>query len=378
MRVLLAVMAKELRHIRRDPWTLLLVTIGAMVLLMLLAYTFSIEVKGVPTAFWDADRSPQSRAYLDTLRNDDFFKLCYLAQSEDEASRLVTEGSAKVAVILPPGFGRKIKRGERAKLQVLVDGTAPNVAIRALGHVHALTASALYGRGRRSAPTSSAGSPSFEGLSPVEFRVRTLYNPGVKMINGFVPGLMGLVLSMPALGAAISVAREKEQGTIEQLIVTPLRRWQLLVGKLAPHLLVGLVDVGAFTLIGMLCFGVPFRGNPFHFLLLALTFLLANLALALFISTLVSSQQAATVIAFLIFVIPAIFLSGLFFPRFNMPTWLQKESYLLPVTHFVVIARGVMLKGVGLETLWRNGLFLLGFASVLMALATVRFKKRLG
>jgi len=367
MRVLLAVMAKELRHIRRDPWTLLLVTIGAMVLLMLLAYTFSIEVKGVPTAFWDADRSPQSRAYLDTLRNDDFFKLCYLAQSEDEASRLVTEGSAKVAVILPPGFGRKIKRGERAKLQVLVDGTAPNVAIRALGHVHALTAH-----------FPSAGSPSLEGPSPVELRVRTLYNPGVKMINGFVPGLMGLVLSMPALGAAISVAREKEQGTIEQLIVTPLRRWQLLVGKLAPHLLVGLVDVGAFTLIGMLCFGVPFRGNPFHFLLLALTFLLANLALALFISTLVGSQQAATVIAFLIFVIPAIFLSGLFFPRFNMPTWLQKESHLLPVTHFVIIARGVMLKGVGLETLWRNGLFLLGFASALMALATIRFKKKLG
>lgn len=375
MRVLFSMARKECRHLLRDPWSLTIVTLGAVVLLALLAYTFSIEVSDVPTVVWDADNSPRSRAYLDTLRTDDFFALHTRARSEAEVGDVVASGGAKVGVVLPSDFGRRVARGQPVAVQVLVDGTAPNEAIRALAHVEALTAdfstNALVNNLQRRGVLAEALSP------PLELRVRVRYNPGLRMVNGILPGLMAIVLAMPALSAAVAVSREKELGTLEGLLATPVRRWQIMVGKLAPYLLVGLADTWLFASLGVVGFGIPFQGSWLALLALATTFLVANLGIALLISSLVGTQQAATVIAFVFFILPSFFLSGFYFPRFSMPDWLQTETYFLPATHFVIIARGVLLKGVGLETLWPNGAFLTAAGAATLGLATLRLRKKL-
>ncbi len=214
--------------------------------------------------------------------------------------------------------------------------------------------------------------------SPLDLHVRVRYNPGLRMVNGILPGLMAIVLAMPALIAAVSVAREKELGTLEGLLATPVRRWQILIGKLAPYVLVGLADTWFFACLGIVGFGVPLRGDWFALLILATSFLVANLGIALLISSLVRTQQAAIVIALVFFILPPFFLSGLYFPRFSMPDWLQKETYFLPATHFVTIARGVMLKGVGLETLSPNGAFLTALGMATLGLAARRLRQKLG
>jgi ABC-2 type transport system permease protein len=373
---LFSIARKEFRHLLRDPWSLTIVTLGAVVLLALLAYTFSIEVSDVSTVVWDADNSPHSRAYLDALRNDDFFALRTHAGSEAEVSDAVVSGQAKVGVVLPSNFGHQVARGQSVAVQVLVDGTAPNEAIRALGHVEALTAD--FSTNVLVSDLQRRGVPVGELTPPLDLRVRVRYNPGLRMINGILPGLMAIVLAMPALSAAMAVAREKELGTLEGLLATPVRRWQIVVGKLAPYLLVGLADTWLFANLGIVGFGVPFRGGWPALLALATTFLIANLGLALLISSLVSTQQAATVIAFAFFILPSFFLSGFYFPRFSMPDWLQTETYFLPATHFVIIARGVLLKGVGLETLWLNGAFLTAIGAATLGLAALRLRKKLG
>jgi ABC-2 type transport system permease protein len=374
--ILFSIARKEFRHLLRDPWSLTIVTLGAVVLLALLAYTFSIEVSDVSTVVWDADNSPHSRAYLDALRNDDFFAFRTHARSEAEVSDAVVSGQAKVGVVLPSNFGHQVARGQSVAVQVLVDGTAPNEAIRALGHVEALTAD--FSTNVLVSDLQRRGVPVGELTPPLDLRVRVRYNPGLRMINGILPGLMAIVLAMPALSAAMAVAREKELGTLEGLLATPVRRWQIVVGKLAPYLLVGLADTWLFANLGIVGFGVPFRGGWPALLALATTFLIANLGLALLISSLVSTQQAATVIAFAFFILPSFFLSGFYFPRFSMPDWLQTETYFLPATHFVIIARGVLLKGVGLETLWLNGAFLTAIGVATLGLAALRLRKKLG
>ncbi|MFQ5612817.1 MAG: ABC transporter permease [Anaerolineae bacterium] len=376
MPVLLSIARKELRHLLRDPWSLTIVTLGAVVLLGLLAYTFSLEVSDVPTVVWDAGKGPGSRAYLDSLRRDDFFALHAGAGNEAEIARAVTSGQARVGLILPPDFDRRLAAGQPVTLQAIVDGTAPNEAIRALGHIEALTAD--FSARTLARDLQRRGMLAGNLALPLDLRVRVRYNPALRTVNGILPGLMAIVLAMPALSAAVALAREKELGTLEGLLATPVHQWQIVAGKLAPYLLVGLIDTWLFAIFGKVGFGVPFQGTWPALLLLATTFLVANLGIALFISSLARTQQAATVIAFVFFILPSFFLSGFYFPRFSMPDWLQAETYLLPATHFVIIARGVLLKGVGLETLWPNGAFLTGAGAVMLGLAVLRMGKRLG
>ncbi len=376
MRILLSIARKEFRHLLRDPWSLTIVTLGAAVLLALLTYTFSIEVSGVPAVFWDADNSSRSRAFLDALRADNFLSLHIRARSIDEVGDVVANGQAKVGIVLPANFGRRVAQGQPVAVQVIVDGTAPNEAIRALEHVEALTAN--FSTNALVSDLQRRGLLSGALASPLELRIRVLYNPGLRTVNGILPGLMAIVLAMPALSAAVAVAREKELGTLEGLLATPVRRWQIVVGKLTPYLLVGLADTWLFAGLGVAGFGIPFRGGWSTLLALATTFLIANLGIALLISSLVRTQQAATVIAFVFFVLPSFFLSGFYFPRFSMPDWLQTETYFLPATHFVIIARGVLLKGIGLETLWPNGAFLTATGAASLGLAVLRLRKKLG
>ena len=212
---------------------------------------------------------------------------------------------------------------------------------------------------------------------PVEFRVQALYNPDLKEINSVLPGLMAIILAMPALSAALSLAREREQGSLESLMTTPIRRYQLLIGKVVPYIFVGLLDILFFTLIGVLVFDVPFRGRWVDLILFSGVFLLANLGIGLLVSSLVRTQMAALVVAGLIFMMPPINESGIFYPLYAMSSDARAQAMIWPATHYVTIARGIFLKGVGAQILMSDGLYLLACGLLLNGLAVWRLQKKL-
>lgn len=360
----------------RDPWALAVVTVGAALLMVLLAYTFSADIEHVPVVAVDGDRSPRSRAYLERFAHDKFFDLRCWAQSHEEARRWVESGRARAAIVVPPGFAAATLQGEQVPVQIIVDGTDPTTAQQILGNAEAL--SARFSVELLEQRLARAGLASGHESLPFEFRVRALYNPNLKEVNSILPGLMAIVLAMPALSAALSLAREKEQGSLEGLMATPIRRHQLLAGKVIPYLLVGLVDIFLFTLIGVITFGVPFRGSLADLVLSSGLFLLANLGIGLLISSLVRTQMAALIIAGLIFVMPPINEAGIFHPLYAMPPDARMQSLAWPATHYVIIARGIFLKGVGVWTFMSDGLFLLAVALLLNGLAIWRLKKKLG
>jgi ABC-2 type transport system permease protein len=368
-------MRKEFRHMLRDPWALATITLGAMVLITLMAYTFSVDISHVPVAILDGDRSPQSRAYLQSFANDEFFDLQYWASSHEEAREWVRSGQARAAIIVSPGFAQATLKGERVPVQVIVDGAEPDTAHQILGNAEALSAN--FSVELLESRLARMGLASGYASLPLEFRGRALYNPDLKGINSIMPGLMAIVLAMPALSAALSLAREKEQGSLEALMATPIRRYQLLAGKVIPYLLVGLVDIFLFTLIGIVVFGVPFRGRPADLVLLSSLFLLANLGIGLLISSLVRTQMAVLIIAGLIFMMPPINESGIFYPLYAMPPDARMQSLLWPATHYVIIARGIFLKEVGVQALMPQGLALLASGLALNGLAVWRLKKKI-
>jgi len=375
MRSLISMTQKEFRHMLRDPWTLAGVTVGAAVLVALMAYTFSADIEHVPVAVVDLDRSPQSRGYLHCVANDQFFELHYGAHSHLEAGEWVKTGRVRAAIIIPPNFAYTIHRDGLATVQVIIDGTEPNTTHQILGNIEALSAN--YSVELLTERLSRAGVIADRQHLPFEFRIKALYNPNLEEINSLLPGLMAIVLAMPALSAALSLAKEKESGSLEGLMATPIRRYQLLLGKVIPYLFVGLIDIFLFLLIGAILFGVPFRGRLTDLLLFSSLFLMANLGIGLLISSLVHTQMATLVIAGLIFLMPTINEAGIFYPLYAMSPDSQVQSMLWPATHYVIIARGIFLKGVDTSMLVSRGLFLLAMSLGINALAVWRLKKKL-
>jgi ABC-2 type transport system permease protein len=363
---LIAVTRNEFRHMFRDPWLLTTVTVGAVLLIMLMSYTLSVDIEHVPVAVVDNDRSSQSRAYLQGFLNDAFFDVKYWDQDPDEARERVRLGQAHGAMIIPAGFGEAILGGKEASVQIIVDGAESNVAAQILGNAKSLSAN-----------HSIELLEQQLGRMGFELRTRAMYNPDLKEINSILPALMALALSMPTISAALSLAREKEEGTLESLIATPIRRHQLLAGKMIPYLLVGLLDVLLFVGIGLIAYGVPFRGHLADLVLFSGLFLLANLGISMLISSLVRTQMAALVIAGFILTLPVINESGLFHPLYAMPPDARMQALFWPATHYVTITRGIFLKGVGARVLLPDGLFLLALGLVLNGLAVWRFKKKM-
>ena len=375
MGCLFSVIRKEFRHMIRDPWTLAGVTVGAALLLLLMAFTFSADIEHVPLAIWDADRTPQSRAYLQRFANDPFFDLTSWAGSYDQARRWVESSQVRAALIIPAGFAEATLQGKGVAVQIIIDGTEPNTTHQILGNAEAL--SARYTVDLLEQHLASSGRATGQNRFPLEFRIKPLYNPDLAEINSILPGLMAVVLAMPALAAALSVVREKEQGSLEGLMATPIRRYQLLIGKVIPYLVVGLLDIFFFTLLGMVVFGVPFRGRLTDLVLLSTLFLVANFGIGLLVASLVRTQMAALIVAGLIFILPSINESGIFYPLYGMSPEARLEAMMWPATHYVIIARGIFLKGVGLPVLATSGLYLLAIGAVLNSLATWRLKKKL-
>ncbi|HRA20418.1 MAG TPA: ABC transporter permease [Anaerolineae bacterium] len=373
---LLSVVRKEFIQIVRDPRTLALTFAMPIIQLFLLGFAATSDVRQVPLAVWDQDRSAASRSLVDAYRAADYFQVAYEADNEAQVRRLVDRGDARAGLVIPPDYGRRLLDGQTATVAFVIDGSDPTVAGTALAAATLIGQAkgaqlSLERLARRGAAVAGMARP------PLEVRTRVWFNPDLVSAYYMVPALIGLILQfLTVILTATAIVRERERGTIEQLIVTPIRSWELVVGKLTPYVVIGFMDTVLILFAGMLIFGVPVNGSIPLLLVLSGLFLVTTLGLGLFISTIASTQQEAMITA-LFFNLPAIFLSGFFFPLAAMPTILQWLSYLIPLRWFLIIVRGIVLKGVGMESLWPQVAALAVFAVLIMGGAALRFHKRL-
>lgn len=370
----LSVLRKEIWHILRDQLSFILVILSPLLLLFTMGFAFSIDIKNVKVAFLDQDQSPTSRQYLARLRSTESLDLGYQASSYQQIERWFRSDRIRAAVVIPSDFGEDILAGRTAGLQVIIDGTSPSTAEHAIRHIALTTEN--FAAQLLSARLAQA-SISLTELSPIDLRLRTWYNPSMKFTVGMIPALVAIVMSMPAMAATLAITREREWGTMEQLIVTPIRRAELLVGKLIPYIFTGLISVLLCVAMAVFVFHVPFRGSLLLYMLLSADFLFASLSIALMLSAVIDNQQVAMMASMLIFLFSGFFMSGLLLPLASMGPEVKMESMMLPTTHFVIISRGVFTKGQGLEALWGYAAFLLGIGVVFLFLSMLLFKKKL-
>jgi ABC-2 type transport system permease protein len=370
-----AVIRKEMRHIMRDRGTLFLVTVSPVFLLLIMAYSFTVDIRNVAVAVMDRDATHLSRRYLAGLGATGDVLVRYVADEHGDLERWLMTSEAKAAIVIPPGFEADLRGGREASVQVLVEGTEPVTANTAMQHIGGY--SQQFALEVVSEAAARLGQPVDEAtLAPIDLRLRTWYNPTLKAVIGFLPALIAMVMAMPAVTTTMTLTREKEHGTLEQLIATPIRRSELLVGKLIPYVLSGMVAVVLCVIVAVFWFGSPFQGSFGLYVVLAVAFLLASLAIALVISVFVKTQQAAQLGAFLIFFFPGFFLSGIFYPLVSMQPLMKMEAYLVPTTHFVMIGRGIMLKGQGFGELWPFAMALLVMGAIFLSLAVLLFQKK--
>jgi ABC-2 type transport system permease protein len=374
MRRFRALIKKEMTHMLRDPRTLVFIFIMPIMQLVLLGYANNTEIKNVSTVIFNQDNSRASRALLDSFQSTGYFSFNYAVYSQAEVDRLIDSGEAKVAIVIPPDYNTKLSTGKTADVLVLMDGSDPTIASAIL------SASALVGQAHgtnvRSQQATLQG-PARGGGLPVDVRTRVLYNPDLLGSYNIVPGLIGMILFQTATSlTALAIVKERERGTIEQLIVTPIRNWELVIAKIIPYILVSFANTILIMAIGTFLFGVPLRGSLLLLFALVGLYLLPTLGLGLFISTMARTQQQAQLMTMPI-LLPSMMLSGVFFPIASLPVVLQFVSSLLPLTYFIYILRSVLIKGVGLDLIIPQIIALTIFAIVLLGLAAMRFRKSL-
>lgn len=368
-----AVARKELRHIGRNRITLFLVSITPALLLFMLAYVFSFNVDQADLAVMDLSASPASRAYLSSLTSSESLHLAEEAADYETLEHLLVAGTVDAAVVVPPDFGRNAGGRGDATVQVIVDGSNPIVARQIMGLLERASAMA----GARLQPAQGGlAAPAVPAL-PFEIRSRAWYNNTLDSQVSMVPGLMAIVLSLPALALSLSLTREKELGTLEGLMATPMEGVAYLTGKTVAYIATGMAGLLLSWLLAITWFKVPFRGDVALLLLLTVAYFGATMGVSLLISSRISSQQTAMLLVMLIFFVPSFFLAGLIDPVDQTSRVAVAMSLPLPATHYITITRGLFLKGVGLETLARPGLVLAAMGLLALAISTLAFKKRL-
>ena len=370
---LTSIIRKEFIQIWRDPRTLVIILIIPIMQLFLLGYSATSDIKNVQLVVLDQSRSAESRALLESYRAADYFVITQYLENEEEASALIEKGAARAALIIPPDFSERLAEGD-AQVSFILDGSDPTVASTSLSSAR------LIGQAHSTeilAETIASSGQKFELQPPVDVRTNVWYNPDLISAYFMIPGVIGMILfAITAILTATAVVRERERGTIEQLIVTPIRSWELIVGKITPYVLLAFLDMIEVLAIGHWWFGVPIRGSLALILITSGIFLLSGLGIGLFASTVANTQQEAMLIVWMT-LLPAIFLSGFFFPLQAMPQVLQWISMLIPLRYYLVIIRALLLKGVGLEMIVNEVLALVAFAVVIMTAASIRFHKRL-
>ena len=370
---------KEFLELRQNPRLFGIVVVAPIIQLTMLGYAATTDVKDVPVVIADGDRTAQSRslvARFDASRN---FTVIDTVTSLREVDPYLQRGDAWVALAIPQGYGRAVQERESVAVQVIADGSDSNSTTVALGYATALVgeyATDLAGSGPPSTFAASAATVD-KPPAPVDLRIRVFFNPQLESRFFMIPGVLALLLLIVTANlAAMAIVREKELGTLEQLNVTPLRRWELIVGKLLPYGAIAMIDVLLVTAVAVFWFEVPFRGSFTLLLATSLLYVVSTLALGLFISTISETQQQAMMTATFFFLTPMIYLSGFIFPIENMPPLIQYATYVIPLKYFLVIVRGIFLKGIGLDLLWPQVAALAAWGAVVLALAVARSRKR--
>jgi ABC-2 type transport system permease protein len=370
---LISLIRKEFIQLRRDKRMLALILVIPLVQLFLLGYAATNEVRDIPMVVFDQSHTAEGRALLDSYRSSDYFELVYSVSSYDELRSLIEKGKAGVGLIIPPDFATRQHEGQ-AQLAFILDGSDPSKASPALSAAQLIAQNHAT---RLLVEKMASSGMSINLQPPVEVRTTVWYNPDMVSAYFMIPGVIGMILfTITAILTATSVVRERERGTIEQLIVTPIRPMELVIGKILPYVFLGLFDAFEVIAVGHFWFGVPVRGSLLLIGLLSALFLMSGLGIGLFASTIANTQQEAMLTVFMT-LLPAIFLSGFFFPLDNMPIFLQWVSYFIPLRYFLNIIRVLLLKGVGLESIRNDVIALAVFGVFIMGAAARRFHKRL-
>lgn len=371
MKNILNLVKKEYLQVLRDRAFLPMLFLAPIIQLTLFGYVAATNVDNIPTAVLDRDRTPASRQFIRSFSNAGYFRLTSYLESNSEIDGLLDRGEVKLVINVPRGFARQLKRNETAQVQFIVDGTDSTTASIVLGYARDIAQrNAVKVITQQLQKTRSA-------LPGVDLRLRVWYNPELDNVNFIVPGIICTILAIiTTMLTSVAIVREREKGTIEQLIVSPIAPYELILGKVLPFMGIGFIDVIIVLAVGMLWFKVPIRGSIPLLLLLAIPFLSNTLGMGILISTISRTQQQAMMTTFFL-MLPWILLSGFIFPIENMPSVIQYITYLIPLRYFLIIIRGIALKGTGLSALWPQVLAMILLGGAILTVSIFRFNKRL-
>lgn len=367
---------KEFIHIRRDPRTLTIVVFIPIFMLTLFGYALTLDVKHIPTAVVDQCRTRASRDFISKFGNSEYFDIEYYLDRTSELKELVDSGKVDVGIVIPEDFSKDISSGRLADVQTIIDGTNSNIASIAQSYVNVITSQ--YWQEKSREELVRLGVPRGTALEVINYDPRFWYNPELKSMNFLVPGLICVILMMlSALLTSMSIVSEKEKGTIEGLVVSPIKTRQLVLGKMIPYALIAFFDIVLVIALGTLWFGVPLKGSLLLLLVLSFVFLFSALGIGLLVSTVARNALEAYLMAIFSTMLPTILLSGFVFPISSMPIVLQMISKIIPATYYLIIIRGIFLKGVGIAHLWPSAVALVLFGMFMVFLSIRRFSKRI-
>ncbi|MDU5372046.1 MAG: ABC transporter permease [Negativicoccus succinicivorans] len=366
-----AMVIKEFIQMLRDPATIVIMVAMPIIQLLLFGFALRTDVKHMPTVVFDQARVTESRELLDTFVGTGYYDITHVAHSFDDVKHQIDSGAAKVGIIFPPDFGENLRHGRAGSVQVIVDASDSMTSGSAISTAQIVAQ--MKSQEVVQSRLMSAGGKTF--VAPYDLRIRAWYNPDMVSEFYMVPAIMGMVLTMTLVAiTSMAIVREREQGTLEQLMVTPLKPHELMLGKIIPYIVVGYTQIIIAILISRIIFDVPFEGSILLFFLLTTFFIIASLSLGVMISTFAENQMQAMQLSVFVIML-SVLLSGFMFPIAAMPTFFQYVSQVIPMTHYLVIVRGIMLKGIGIVDLWQPTLALAVFVVVTLTGAVLRFRK---
>ncbi len=375
MKTIIHFIKKEFLQFKRDPKMFVLILGAPIIQLIFLGYAATFDVNVVHTAVYDMDKSQESRKYIESFKSTGYFAFDYYVDNYSQLTRHIDNANVILGIVIPRGFENKIQRGETVKVQAIFDGSDGNTASIAAGYLQGITQK--YSKEIVTDIRNKLGIKALP-VGSVKSSPRVWYNPELTTRNFMVPGIVGLLLMIITLIlTSLAIVKEKEVGTLEQLIVTPIKPYQMIVGKLVPFAILGFTAVILVISAMNIIFGIAVKGSVLFLLFSSFVFILSTLGLGLFVSTISKTQQQAMMLAIFLVSMPMIFLSGFAFPIENMPDIIQAITYVIPLRYFMTIIRGVILKGIGISDLWFELLAMFGIGMLILSLSVVRFQKRL-
>ncbi|MFA3783574.1 ABC transporter permease [Melioribacteraceae bacterium 4301-Me] len=374
MKTILNIIIKEFLQLKRDPKLFSIIFVAPAIQLILLGYAANLDIFNISTAVYDMDKSVTSRSFIEKFESSGYFSIKYYVDSYNRITELIDNGDVLWTLVIPNDFEKKLKRGEQVSVQALFDGSDGNKTSITLGYVTSIVSSYSSNILLQKSTMLNAKQP-FGTVSP---ELRFWYNPNLKTRFFMLPGIVGLILTIITTTLmAMGIVKEREIGTLEQIIVSPIKPYQLIIGKTLPFVLLGFMDVLIVTAVMVYWFGISIKGDFFFLMIASLIYVLSSIGLGLFISTISKTQQQAMMVATFGVLLPMNFLSGFAFPIENMPGWIQPITYLIPLRYYITIIRGVILKGDGFTQLIPEISVLLAAGIVILIFSSLRFRKRL-